>query len=59
VLSKELDGVVKSFRERPLTGTFKYVWLDALVLKTREGGRIVNVACLVGVGVARSRAEGR
>ncbi len=51
VLSKELDGVVKSFRERPLTGTFKYVWLDALVLKTREGGRIVNVACLVGVGV--------
>jgi putative transposase len=51
VLSKELDGVVKSFRERPLTGTFKYVWLDALVLKCREGGRIVNVACLVGVGV--------
>jgi putative transposase len=51
VLSKELDGVVKSFRERPLTGSFKYVWLDALVLKTREGGRIVNVACLVAVGV--------
>jgi transposase-like protein len=51
VLSKELDGVVKSFRERPLTGTFKYVWLDALVLKCREGGRIANVACLVGVGV--------
>ncbi len=50
-LSKELDGVVKSFRERPLAGTFKYVWLDALVLKCREGGRIVNVACLVGVGV--------
>jgi len=51
LLSKELDGVVKSFRERPLTGTFKYLWLDALVLKCREGGRIVNVACLVGVGV--------
>ncbi len=51
VLSKELDGVVKSFRERPLAGTFKYLWLDALVLKCREGGRIVNVACLVGVGV--------
>ncbi len=28
VLSKELDGVVKSFRERPLTGTFKYLWLS-------------------------------
>jgi transposase-like protein len=51
VLAKELDGVVKSFRERPLTGAFKYLWLDALVLKCREGGRIVNVACLVGVGV--------
>jgi len=50
-LAKELDGVVKSFRERPLGGTFKYLWLDALVLKCREGGRIVNVACLVGVGV--------
>ena len=51
VLSKELDGVVKSFRERPLSGTFKYLWLDALMMKFREGGRIVNVACLVGVGV--------
>ena len=51
VLSKELDGVVKSFRERPLAGTFKYLWLDALMMKCREGGRIVNVACLVGVGV--------
>lgn len=50
-LAKELDGVVKSFRERPLTGAFTYLWLDALVLKCREGGRIVNVACLVGVGV--------
>jgi putative transposase len=50
-LAKELDGVVKSFRERPLTGTFTYLWLDALVMKCREGGRIVNVACLVAVGV--------
>jgi putative transposase len=50
-LSKELDGVVKSFRERPLAGTFAYVWIDALVMKCREGGRIVNVACLVAVGV--------
>ncbi len=50
-LAKELDGVVKSFRERPLAGSFTYLWLDALVMKCREGGRIVNVACLVGVGV--------
>ena len=50
-LAKELDAGVKSFRERPLTGLFKYLWLDALVIKCREGGRIVNVACLVAVGV--------
>jgi len=50
-LSKELDGVVKSFRERPLAGSYKYLWLDALELKCREEGRIVSVACLVAVGV--------
>jgi transposase-like protein len=50
-LAKELDTTVKSFRERPLAGGFTYLWLDALVMKCREGGRIVNVACLVAVGV--------
>src|SRR3954469_13253315 len=38
VLAQELDGVVKSFRERSLAGTFKYLWLDALVMKCREAG---------------------
>jgi transposase-like protein len=51
LLSKELDGVVKSFRERPLAGPYKYVWLDALEMKCREEGRIVSVACLIAVGV--------
>jgi len=50
-LAKDLDAGVKSFRERPLEDRFKYLWLDALVQKCREGGRIVNVACLVAVGV--------
>ena len=50
-LAKELDGVVKSFRERPLNGNYKYLWLDALFMKCREDGRINNVACLVAVGV--------
>jgi transposase-like protein len=52
-LAKELDGVVKSFRERPLAGPYKYLWLDALDVKCREAGRIVNVSCLIGVGVNR------
>lgn len=50
-LAKELDAVVRSFRERPLTGRYQYVWLDALFLKCREAGRIVNLATLVAVGV--------
>ncbi len=49
-LAKELDGDVKTFRERKLSGAYKYVWLDALFFKCREGGRIVNVAGLVAVG---------
>lgn len=55
-MAKELDGIVKAFRERPLTGRYKYLWLDALVLKCRENGRIVNAAALVAVGV---NEEGR
>lgn len=50
-LAKELDATVKAFRERPLEGRFKYVWLDALYFKCREGGRVANVAGLVAVGV--------
>ncbi len=55
-LAKTLDETVRSFRERPLDGAYRYVWLDALVFKCREGGRVVNVAGLVAVGV---NAEGR
>lgn len=55
-LAKELDVAVKAFRERKLESRFKYLWLDALVFKCREGGRIANVACLVAVGV---NEEGR
>jgi len=50
-LTKELDVSVKAFRERKLEGRFPYVWLDAIVFKSREGGRIANVAALVAVGV--------
>jgi putative transposase len=55
-LAKTLDETVRGFRERPLEGAYRYVWLDALVFKCREAGRVVNVAGLVAVGV---NAEGR
>ena len=37
----------------PGRGPYTYVWLDALTLKVREGGRIVNVAVVIAVGVNR------
>lgn len=47
-LAKSLDEQVQAFRNRPLTATaYPYVWLDALVVKSREGGRVVNVAVVV------------
>jgi transposase-like protein len=47
-LAKTLDSEVAAFRARPLdAGPYAYVWLDALAIKCREAGRIVNVACVV------------
>ena len=46
-LAKSLDEMVGAFRARPLEArAYPYVWLDALVLKCREHGRVVNVACV-------------
>jgi putative transposase len=51
-LAKDLDEMVADFRNRPLDqGPYTYVWADALTMKVREGGRIVNIACLLAVGV--------
>ena len=50
-LSESLDEEVKTFRERPLSGAYPFVWLDALEIKCREEGRVVSVAALLAVGV--------
>jgi len=51
-MAKSLDEMVSDFRNRPLdAGPYSYVWADALTMKVREGGRIVNIACLLAVGV--------
>jgi putative transposase len=51
-LAKSLDGEVAAFRARPLdAGPYAYVWVDALAVKCREAGRIVNIACVVATGV--------
>jgi len=52
VMAKELDEHVESFRTRPLdAGPYTFVAADALTMKVREGGRVVNVSALVATGV--------
>ncbi len=52
-MAQELDAHVEQFRTRPLdeAGPFTFVAADALVLKVREGGRVVPVHALVATGV--------
>ena len=55
-MAKDLDAQVEAFRTRPLdAGPYTFAAADALVLKVREGGRIVNVHALLATGV---NAEG-
>ena len=53
VMARELDEHVEEFRTRRLNdaGPFTFVAADALVLKVREGGRVVPVHVLVATGV--------
>ena len=44
----ELDDAVAAWRSRPLdAGPYPFVWIDALSMKVREGGRVCNTAVLV------------
>lgn len=53
VMAQELDEHVAQFRTRRLdtAGPFTFVAADALVLKVREGGRVVPVHVLIATGV--------
>jgi transposase-like protein len=51
-MTAHLDAQVEAFRHRRLdSGHDTFVWLDALAVKAREGGRTVNVHALIAVGV--------
>ena len=52
-MAGELDEHVDQFRHRPLhdAGPFTFVAADALTMKVREGGRVVNAVVLVATGV--------
>jgi putative transposase len=48
-----LDTEVEAFRNRSLADmAYPYLWLDATYVKVREGGRVVNMAALVAIGVS-------
>jgi len=46
-----LDERVTAFRQRPLTGSYPDVWLDAKYVKIREGDRVLSMAYVVATGV--------
>lgn len=51
-MAADLDAQVAAFRTRPLdAGPYLFVAADALVLKVREAGRVVNVHALIATGV--------
>lgn len=41
------------FLDRPLTGEQLYLWLEAIYLKRRQGGRIISVAAIIAVAMNR------
>ena len=57
-MAADLDEHVDQFRHRPLgdAGPFTFVAADALTMKVREGGRVINAVVLVATGV---NADGR
>jgi len=50
-LCAEIDERVNAFLSRPIEGSWPYLWIDATYLKSRQGGRVVNVAVIVAVAV--------
>lgn len=52
-MAADLDEHVHQFRTRPLeeAGPFTFVACDALTMKVREGGRVINTVVLVATGV--------
>lgn len=50
-LCLEVEDRVRGFLERPIEGTFPYVWLDATYLKVRDGSRIVSKAAVIAIGL--------
>ena len=51
-LNKKAYGHIETWRTRPLTGKYPYVYVDGVYLKRSWGGEIRNVSILVAIGVS-------
>ena len=49
-----LDEQVEAFRQRPLEGSYPYLFLDAKIEKVRDGGRVVRKCLVIAHGVHES-----
>ena len=49
-MTQELDGEFEAFRNRRL-GSFKYLFLDAVYLKVRHNGTVIDQAVLIAYGI--------
>lgn len=50
-LNKKIYSQIEAWRNRPLQGSYAYVYLDGIYLKRSWGGEVRNIAVLVAVGV--------
>jgi transposase-like protein len=50
-LNKKAYGHIETWRSRPLSGNYPYVYVDGIYLKRSWGGEIQNVAVLIAIGV--------
>lgn len=50
-LNKKVYSHIENWRNRPLTGTYPYVYLDGIFLKRCWGGEVENVSILVSIAV--------
>jgi putative transposase len=53
-ICRGLDERVDAFRNRPLEGSYPYLWLDAKHVKVRDQGRVVSKAVVVAYAVHES-----
>jgi putative transposase len=53
-LCRALDEQVELFRQRPLDGTYPYLWLDAKQLKVRDQGHVRSKAAVIAYAVHES-----